>query len=979
MGGSWAGDVNDCWDYCYGKENHVVSQLDSIVRAQNFDGVDIDYEYFYESAEAQNFLSSITTGLKNTLPVGSIITHAPMEPDSKIGTAYYNILKANAAILDFLMPQYYNGLTRPALDGFASLGLGSERAIDHYDNLVTDMFSGDQSKVVFGFCIDDCNSSSGSGGGSSNSNADKDQASNVVNEIEDTYGCNHGGAFFWVADDDQNGEWSSAVSNALECDPQPTKSPSNIGIPKCVTDDSTIAPTSAPSKGKGGKGKGGKGKGGKGKGGKGKGGKGKGGKGKDTNSPSNSSAPSKGKGGKGKGKGNRRKLKAEKPKKSSKSPTSSPISSEPTGALHYCAFNGACDGIILDSDWCHASPHRCEVDCNSLSCYTTSHPTAVPVTPATPAPTDCYEETFTPTTSPTSVMCGCSTCTLAILHSIACLEGECHSCAARMNWKQTVVGGSKSEADACMFVADEIPSVCGACRCTTAHPPSHVPTVTPTRLPTHIPTTTSPTRSPTSDPTRAPVTYPTTVDPTANPTTHSPTKVPTRNPTSYDPTTFPTISPTVNPTNEPTRTPISFNPTIDPTVDPTKNPSPKPTSVPTMNPVLAEDNDPTFDPTLFPIHQPTISPLDSPTPQIIIDPRNNTGPILGEIAQYGVEFNHCNCSASLNTLNNPGGNDMNCVFEILPKGNPYSTVLYDYEDCESPHPDVVGMTSTSKDANGEILAIIDLVRDEVGVLANDSGSGQIKFCIRTDVNEDIEGDIESVNFVKAFITVNINLDGNFDIQPVVIEENTDLSEKVLDAFEKYYSVYAHQCDPVSHLNTNKVISQGEILGVCVMSAFFDTWIEKVNTLTLYQTNPNGGADTTSAPVTNGVPNIISNYDCSLEDQRKCLIQTTLLSKFFINQGEVVNVAGEVELLIRVGADFNRKRTLSLSDGQGLKSNKRRLADKNGFTPKFDVQIGVADLNFRTFNDRFSSGGNNSFYSSKLLSLTVGSILCYMFN
>lgn len=93
----------------------------------------------------------------------------------------------------------------------------------------------------------------------------------------------------------------------------------------------------------------------------------------------------------------------------------------------------------------------------------------------------------------------------------------------------------------------------------------------------------------------------------------------------------------------------------------------------------------------------------------------------------------------------------------------------------------------------------------------------------------------------------------------------------------------------------------------------------------------------------------------------------------------MNVAGEVELLIRVGANFNRKRILSLSDGQGLKSNTRRLADKNGFTPKFDVQIGVADLNFRTFNDRYSSGANNSFYSSTLLSLTVGSILCYMFN
>ena len=59
-------------------------------------------------------------------------------------------------------------------------------------------------------------------------------------------------------------------------------------------------------------------------------------------------------------------------------------------------------------------------------------------------------------------------------------------------------------------------------------------------------------------------------------------------------------------------------------------------------------------------------------------------------------------------------------------------------------------------------------------MANDSESGQIKFCIRTDINNDIEGHIKSIKFVKASITVNINLDGNFEIQPVVIQENTDL-------------------------------------------------------------------------------------------------------------------------------------------------------------------------------------------------------------
>jgi len=45
MGGSWAGDVNDCWEYCFGREKQVVNRLVKIVGEMNLDGVDIDYEY----------------------------------------------------------------------------------------------------------------------------------------------------------------------------------------------------------------------------------------------------------------------------------------------------------------------------------------------------------------------------------------------------------------------------------------------------------------------------------------------------------------------------------------------------------------------------------------------------------------------------------------------------------------------------------------------------------------------------------------------------------------------------------------------------------------------------------------------------------------------------------------------------------------------------------------------------------------------
>ena len=165
MGGSWDG-VNDCWEYCYGKEAEVVNQLVSIVNTMGLDGVDIDYEYYYEDgqngsnfnkgAEAQQFLTDVTIGLKTNLPVGSIVTHAPMDTDAVPGKAYYDVLVNVASSLDFLMPQYYNGVTRPVSDGVDGTGAGAISALQHFTTLTDNVFGGDPTKVVFGFCINAC-------------------------------------------------------------------------------------------------------------------------------------------------------------------------------------------------------------------------------------------------------------------------------------------------------------------------------------------------------------------------------------------------------------------------------------------------------------------------------------------------------------------------------------------------------------------------------------------------------------------------------------------------------------------------------------------------------------------------------------------------------------------------------------------------------------------------------------------------------
>lgn len=236
MGGSWDGDVNDCWEYCFGREQQVVNRLKAIVNELNLDGVDIDYEYFYEDnqngsgfrkgAQAIRFLQGITTGLRDALPSNAIVTHAPMDIDLVEGTAYYEMLRGISSSLDFLMPQYYNGVTRPVTDGFNGAKGGRVASSQHYRKLVDAMFYGDATKIIFGFCINDCSFTG--------SNANAAQAAVVMNALNKAFAC-HGGAFFWVAEHDTGGSWSSVVNKAMDtnrgCATSTAPAPSPVSSP----------------------------------------------------------------------------------------------------------------------------------------------------------------------------------------------------------------------------------------------------------------------------------------------------------------------------------------------------------------------------------------------------------------------------------------------------------------------------------------------------------------------------------------------------------------------------------------------------------------------------------------------------------------------------------------------------------------------------------------------------------------------------
>eukprot|EP00941_MAST-03F_sp_MAST-3F-sp1_P005368 g5368.t1 len=256
MGGSWnSAPYNNCWEDCFDKTDSLVTQLKNIVTTKNFDGVDIDYEYFLDgrrnhptgastvngtpAATQIKFLTDLTTKLKSELP-NKLVTHAPMDGDIIKGEPYYNLLKATASSLDFLMPQYYNGPYRPAnslsdLDG----------AKEHMKNLVDDVFGGDQDKVVFGFCNGDCSGN--------NSDTTSNGAVSVMKKVQEFF-PNNGGTFFWAASDDTNGTWSTPVldyfqtlncpdtykTTALGSSPSPTpSSPSSPSSPSPVSGTAT--------------------------------------------------------------------------------------------------------------------------------------------------------------------------------------------------------------------------------------------------------------------------------------------------------------------------------------------------------------------------------------------------------------------------------------------------------------------------------------------------------------------------------------------------------------------------------------------------------------------------------------------------------------------------------------------------------------------------------------------------------------------
>jgi len=240
MGVSTSQDQNNCWDYCFGKEEELAINLTKIVRNQNFDGIEIDYAYCYDTnktqygrcvrrshlysdEKAQIFLSRLTSELRSKLDAipgrptrqRYELSHKAFDVDL-IGeeSPFFKILQEHSADIDYVLGRFYSGITQPAIDGLFFKEPASAQlfpsAGDIYATIVNGIFGGDATKVVFGFCISGCSSTL--------TNTNSSEAVKIMRDLKSynngTFAC-AGGASFWRALNDQHSSWSSSVVDEI--------------------------------------------------------------------------------------------------------------------------------------------------------------------------------------------------------------------------------------------------------------------------------------------------------------------------------------------------------------------------------------------------------------------------------------------------------------------------------------------------------------------------------------------------------------------------------------------------------------------------------------------------------------------------------------------------------------------------------------------------------------------------------------------
>jgi len=191
LGSLGGASMNKFWAHC--TVDSLVSQIVSIVNRVGLDGVDIDYEV---DPPNQTFVIDLNNRLRAALP-GKLLTHAPENNLMVSGGPYWNILTKCQGV-DFISVQYYNDHPDPISNPSGS--------ISHYEAIVKDIYGGDATKVVFGYCITDC----------PRYNMGAAAAAAFTKQLVNAVGPNFGGVMNWAINQgDQDGSWSRAVRVAM--------------------------------------------------------------------------------------------------------------------------------------------------------------------------------------------------------------------------------------------------------------------------------------------------------------------------------------------------------------------------------------------------------------------------------------------------------------------------------------------------------------------------------------------------------------------------------------------------------------------------------------------------------------------------------------------------------------------------------------------------------------------------------------------
>ena len=168
------------------------AKIMDVVTTQGLDGVVL--------GRPDDVLPEQVNVVSEALRIHESLIVAHQVTDTQVMNGWYQPLKS----MDFVIVEYFNGVTRPGVDGWQPAGLGDYAVSEVYQHLVDQLL--DATKHVFGFCIHDCSYTA--------SNVAGVKAVEILKEASPL--CHGGVAAQWAHRDLG---WSEAVSSqVLELD-----------------------------------------------------------------------------------------------------------------------------------------------------------------------------------------------------------------------------------------------------------------------------------------------------------------------------------------------------------------------------------------------------------------------------------------------------------------------------------------------------------------------------------------------------------------------------------------------------------------------------------------------------------------------------------------------------------------------------------------------------------------------------------------